>query len=146
MDGGKVTWTDFRAPAETSTGHDTTDTAVLSRVGEDAREWNYLHYSTVQTPQRMRELLEKCCRKYGKKWDVNTPGPGGYTPLMLAVTVQCNDFCIPSKSSSSSTSSSDINDHNTYLSSLAKDDKQVPQLDTDSPTLMNRSASSFLLN
>ena len=141
MDEGKLTWTDFRAPVETFPGHDTTDTAVFSQVGQDARKWNYLHCSAVQNPQIMLEFLKKCHSEDGKKWDVNTLGPGGFTPLMLAVmqnTMQC--------SSSSSDSSSHVNDHNTLLSPLAKNNQLLPQSDTSSPALTNGSAPSSPLN
>ena len=149
MDGGRITWSDFRAPVETSPTHDSTETAVLSQVGQDARKWNYLHYSAVQNPQIMRELLEKCRSEDGKKWDINTPGPGGYTPLMLAVTqknVHCNGFGVPSRSSSSSDSSSDVADQNALLSPLAKNNQLVPRSDTSSPALTNGSAPSSPLN
>ena len=112
MDNGKITWTDFRVPVENSPVCDPSNTAVVSQVGQDPRKWNYLHYSAVRNPQIMRQLLERCCGEDGKKWDVNTPGPGGYTPLMLAITQKntpSENFSGPSRSSSSSDSSSPLN-------------------------------------
>ena len=145
---GAITWTDFRAPVTISPGHATTDTAVLSQIGQDARKWNSLHYSAVQNLQIIHELLEKCRSEDGKKWDVNTPGPGGYTPLMMAVTqknVQCKGFASPSRSSSSSDSSSDVNNHNMLHSPLAKNTQLVPRLDTSGPALTSKSTPSSQL-
>ena len=140
MDGGKITWTDYKVPVvdSSSPGHDPSDMAVVAQVGEDARKWNYLHYSAVRNPEVMRSLLEKCRNDDGKKWDLNTPGPGGYTPLMLAITqrtMQTESFGVPSRSSSSSDSSGDTTDHNTLLSSpVTKYNQLVPRSDTSSPS------------
>ena len=135
MDRGNITWKDFRVPVEGSLSRDPSNTAVVSQVGEDAREWNHLHYIAVQNPEAMRQLLEKC-RSDGKKWDFNTPGPGGYTPLMLAVTqksASCESFNATSRSSSSSDSSGDVSEQNTLLSPLSKNNQLVPWSDTSSP-------------
>ena len=150
MDGGKITWVDFRVPVEDSPAHDPTETAVVSQVGQDSRKWTYLHYSAVRNPEVMRELLEKCRGEDGKKWDINTAGPGGYTPLMLAVTQKtsrCESFGMPSRSSSSSDSSTETSsEQNTLLSPLAKANQLVPRFDTSSPTLTTGSAPSSPLN
>ena len=129
----KVTWVDFRVPVSDSPTHDSSDMAVVAQIGHDSRKWNYLHYSAVRNPEVMRSLLEKCRNEESKKWDINTPGPGGYTPLMLAVTqknvVQCENFA--SRSSSSSEASTETNE----LSPMTKINHQlVPRSDTSSPS------------
>ena len=149
MDNGKITWTDFRVPVENSPVRDPSNTAVVSQVGQDPRKWNYLHYSAVRNPQIMRQLLERCRGEDGKKWDVNTPGPGGYTPLMLAITQKnppSENFSGPSRSSSSSDSSTEISEQNNLLSPLAKNNQLVPRSDTCITPLTNGSTPSSPLN
>ena len=132
----KITWADYKVPVGDSPGHDPSDVAVVSQIGKDSRKWNYLHYSAVRNPEIMRGLLEKCRGDDSKKWDVNTPGPGGYTPLMLAVTQKSSDsFPLPSRSSSSSESSGEHTEHNGLLfSPMTKAMQFVPHSDTSSPS------------
>ena len=85
-DHGNITWVDYRVPVGDSPNHDPSDMAVIAQVGKDSRKWNVLHSSAVRNPETMRGLLERCRSDDSKKWDLNTPGPSGYTPLMLAVT------------------------------------------------------------
>ena len=105
------------------------------RLERTRGKWSYLHYSAVRNPEIMRGLLEKCRGDNSKKWDVNTPGPGGYTPLMLAVTQKSPDgFPLPSRSSSSSDSSGEHSEHNGLLfSPMTKAMQLVPHSDTSSP-------------
>ena len=133
---GKITWVDYKVPVGDSPGHDPSDVAVVSQVGSDPRKWNLLHYKAVQNPEVMRNLLEKCRGDDSKKWDVNTAGPGGYTPLMLAVTQKTGErFGFPSRSSSSSDSSGDHTEHNGLLPHMVKTHHQlVPHSDTSSPS------------
>ena len=132
---GKITWTDYKVTVGDSPGHDPSDVAVVSQVGKDPRNWNSFHYSAVRNPEVMRELLEKCHRDDSKECDVNTPGPGGYTPLMLAVTQKTPDgFPLSSRSSSSSDSSGKHSDHHSLPSPTAKTIQLVPHSDTRSPS------------
>ena len=143
---GKITWTDYKVTVGDSPGHDPSDVAVVSQVGKDSRKWNYLHYSAVRNPEVMRELLEKCRREDSKKCDMNTPGPGGYTPLMLAVTQKTPDsFPLPSRSSSSSDSSGEHSERNGLLlfSPNAKNTQLVPHSDTSSPSSSSFPGSPF---
>ena len=128
----EITWTDHKVPVGDSPGHDPSDVAVVSQIGKDSRKWNYLHYSAVRNPEIMRGLLEKCRRDDSK----NTPGPGGYTPLMLAVTQKSPDgFPLPSRSSSSSDSSGEHSEHNgLLLSPMTEAIQLVPHSDTSSPS------------
>ena len=139
MDRGKITWVDYRVPVGDSPNHDPSDMAVIAQVGEDSRKWNCLHYSAVRNPETMRGLLERCRSDDSKKWDLNTPGPGGYTPLMLAVTqksvpMTAGSYGVPSRSSSSSDTSTEVSEQNTLLSPLVKNNQLVPRSDTSSPS------------
>ena len=139
MDRGKITLVDYRVPVGDSPNHDPSDMAVIAKVGEDSRKWNSLHYSAVCNPETMCGLLERCRSDDSKKWDLNTPGPSGYTPLMLAVTqksvpMTAGSYSVPSWSSSSSDTSTEVSEQNTLLSPLAKNNQLVPRLDTSSPS------------
>ena len=129
-----INWVDYKVPVGDSPGHDPSDVAVVSQLGSDPRKWNYLH-KAVRNPEVMRGLLEKCHGDNTRKWDVNTPGPGGYTPLMLAVTQKMGEgFGFQSRSSSSSDSSGEHTEHNGLLPHLIKTNQLVPHSDTSSPS------------
>lgn len=135
MDGGKVEWKDFTVPVDPQLGSQS-EMVVTAQQGHDSRKWNYLHYHAVRNPEVMREFLEKCRSQDDVKWDLNTPGPGGYTPLMLAITqkrAHSESISVPSRSSSSSESSSEANEQNTLLSPQSKNNQLVPRSDTSSP-------------
>lgn len=74
-----IHWSDLRVPVSTSDS----STALIGQVGQDSRKWNHLHY-TLCNPQCIQEHGEKYCCHNDKS--IDTPGPGGLTPLMLAVT------------------------------------------------------------
>ena len=95
----------------------------------------------------MRNLLEKCRGDDSNKWDINTAGPGGYTPLMLAVTQKTEErFGFTSRSSSSSNLSEDHAEHNGLLPHMAKTRHLlVPHSDTSSPSSPLNSAVDALL-
>ena len=48
------------------------------------RKWTCLHYEALRNPKLVQELVTNH-RHHTKSPDVNAKGPGGYTPLMLAV-------------------------------------------------------------
>ena len=123
---GQIQWSDLVVPVGACAVTDTQETAVVGQIGTDSRKWNILHYSAVRNPETMRQVLETYKSETGgPKSDLNTPGPGGYTPLMLAVTqpsggaggpLGARSLREPSRSSSSSESSGETNEQNTLLS------------------------------
>ena len=48
------------------------------------RKWTCLHYEALRNPKLVQELVSNH-RHHNKSPDINARGPGGYTPLMLAV-------------------------------------------------------------
>ena len=115
----RIKWSDVRVaenPVGTSSSSSTqqTDTVVVGQVGKDTRKWNIAHYEAMRDPRRVRQLLADYRRQNGLSVDVNAPGPGGYTPLMLVVMKQhhgSHESLVPLKSRSSSESSSDHNEY-----------------------------------
>ena len=75
---------------------------VIGQSGRDTRQWTLAHARDVG------RLVEQYRRQNGTSPNVNTPGPGGFTPLMLAVMRRPGAVdCIHYQSRSSSESSTD---------------------------------------
>ena len=79
MDGGGacVRWSNLQ---------DDSTTAVIGQIGHDIRQWSSLHHEAMSNPKFMKQLLEVYRQQNGDSLDVNASGPGGYTPLMIAVS------------------------------------------------------------
>lgn len=95
---GFVKWEDDKLQDSTdSTG------VVIGQRGRDAREWGVMHTQDVS------KLIEQYKRHNGSgNLNVNAPGPGGFTPLMLAVMRRRGAYSyLNCQSRSSSESSSD---------------------------------------
>ena len=54
-------------------------------IVHDARKWNPAHYEAVHNPCCIHEILLGYKEQHGESPDINGAGPGGFTPLMLAV-------------------------------------------------------------
>ena len=124
-----VRWSNIRVPvSDDATSTDEPSTAVIGQVAHDSRKWNCLHYDALRNPKLVQELVEKYRRHNGKSVDINTPGPGGYTPLMLAVTQRHStssyeSFGLPCRSSSES--SADVGELSALITTNAKSGKRV---------------------
>ena len=80
------TWTQMEAPVNgTSTnGEGGGATCVTGQKGKDNRKWSYLHCEAARPTGDIREVLGQ----NGTMLDVNTKGPGGLTPLMIAIMAE----------------------------------------------------------
>ena len=86
---------------------------VIGQYGRDTRQWDLAHASDVG------KLVDQYRRQNGSSPNVNTAGPGGFTPLMLAVMRRPGALeCIHYQSRSSSESSSD--DQTALLPALSR--------------------------
>lgn len=90
--------------------------AVLGQSGQDDRRWNSFHYEALKDQQHIKFLMDHY-RKQNRdcSCNVNAPGPGGFTPLMLAV-IRCYNSR-DSLSWSSSESSAETKEH-TFLTPM----------------------------
>ena len=100
---GHVEWTDDTVPLNSSSSMSVEPNhVVIGQQGCDARQWGITHTRDVG------KLVQQYKRQNGTSLNVNTPGPGGFTPLMLAVmrrpgSYGCH-FNYQSRSSSESSS------------------------------------------
>lgn len=98
---GAVDWRNVTAP-QTSAATPDDDRAVIGQQGRDQRQWGIFHTRDVG------KLVQQYKRLNGCNLNIDTPGPGGFTPLMLVVmrrpgTISSLNY----QSRSSSESSSD---------------------------------------
>ena len=108
----RVAVTEDHAPNHSPSSSTSSETAVLGQSGRDDRRWNSLHYEALKDPQHIKFLMDRYRKQNGKSRNVNAPGPGGFTPLMLAVIRRYNSrdsLYLPSRSSSES--SAETNEH-----------------------------------
>jgi len=107
MDGGGacVRWSNLQVPVDDSSSAVSSTTAVIGQTGHDARQWSSLHYEAMRNPKFVKQLVEVYRQQNGHSLDVNATGPGGYTPLMIAVSKRLSShesISLPSRSSSES--------------------------------------------
>ena len=99
-----VEWDDDTVPlaSDPASPSKQESSCVIGQLGRDRRQWTMAHAGDVG------RLVEQYRRQNGSTPNVNTPGPGGFTPLMLAVIRRPGAVdCVPYQSRSSSESSSD---------------------------------------
>ena len=125
--GSSVRWTDLQVPIEDSMSLTSPpETVTIAQRGRDERQWNSLHYSAMRNPRYVKELVELYRQQNGHSLDVNASGPGGYTPLMIAVTKRHSsheNVNLPSRSSSDS--SGDFGELASLLPQRIKGGKRV---------------------
>ena len=100
-----IKWEELRVPISSdppASPSQEVPTVCIGQIGHDARGWTRLHYEALNNP----ELVQQ------QSADINTPGPGGVTPLMLAVTRKpttgnSENVGVPVRVSTSSDSSND---------------------------------------
>ena len=64
------------------------ETSFVGQEAEDARMWANLHYNDMRDYSRLKsalQLMEQKTNVDGRHRDINAKGPGGHTPLMMAV-------------------------------------------------------------
>ena len=97
-----VEWSDDSVPLTTSSNPPPPSPVVIGQQGRDARRLGVAHTSDVT------KLVQQYRRQNGSSLNINAPGPGGFTPLMLAVMRRPGTYaCFNYQSRSSSESSSD---------------------------------------
>ncbi len=101
-----VEWEDDTVPLSSDSASSPTKKqlgkVVIGQSGRDDRSWNIAHARDVG------RLVDQYRRQNGTTPNVNIPGPGGFTPLMLAVMRRPGAVeCIHYQSRSSSESSAD---------------------------------------
>ena len=87
--GPKYAWSDV----EHHTGkdkkqHPIKETSFVGQEAEDARMWANLQYNDMRDYSRLKsalQLMEQKTNADGRHRDINAKGPGGHTPLMMAV-------------------------------------------------------------
>ena len=104
-DGRHVDWVDDKFPVSivaSTSARVEHHNVIVGQFGRDIRQWGSAHARGVG------QLVEQYRRQNGTSPNVNTPGPCGFTPLMLAVMRRPRSLdCIQYESRSSSESSSD---------------------------------------
>lgn len=98
MNSGQVEWINVTAPAGASPD---AEQVVIAQKGRDLRKWGVVHTRDVG------KLVQQYKRVNGCNLDINAPGPGGFTPLMLVVMRRPGTVSLNYQSRSSSESSSD---------------------------------------
>lgn len=100
-----VKWEDCVVPGPASTGgsggSDQQQNVVVGQRGVDQRRWVMAHTEDVG------KLVQQFKQVNGSNLGVDTPGPGGFTPLMLVVMRRTGMSSMNYQSRSSSESSSD---------------------------------------
>lgn len=71
-----VQWENVTAPVDSSVN---AERVVVGQKGRDVRKWGILHTRDVG------KLVEQYRHQNGRSLNIDTPGPGGFTPLMLVV-------------------------------------------------------------
>lgn len=80
------TWNQLDAPVKATPSEDSATpspkegaTCVIGQRGKDQRKWTYLHCEAARMSNDGRDLMSSSLR------DINSQGPGGLTPLMVAI-------------------------------------------------------------
>lgn len=95
---GQVEWVNVTAPTNSSSE---SEQVVVGQQGRDLRKWGVVHTRDVG------KLVQQYRRVNGCNLNIDAPGPGGFTPLMLVVMRRPGTVSINYQSRSSSESSSD---------------------------------------
>lgn len=99
LGGEHVQWEDCAVPASSSSDQ---NRVVVGQRGQDSRKWGVAHTRDVS------KLVQQFKQVNGRNLGINTPGPGGFTPLMLVAMRRPGTLSNMSyQSRSSSESSSD---------------------------------------
>ena len=107
MASGKVEWEDGAVPLPSSSSSSPSSsdpkTVVVGQRGRDSRQWGVVH------TQDVGKLVSQYRQQNGAQLNIDAPGPGGFTPLMLVVMRRPGTLSNMSyhQSRSSSESSSD---------------------------------------
>ncbi len=86
--GPKYAWADVEHPAKDKKQHPIKETSFVGQEAEDARMWANLQYNDMRDYSRLKsalQLMEQKTNAGGRHRDINAKGPGGHTPLMMAV-------------------------------------------------------------
>lgn len=136
---GHVEWQDDRVPVTPSAD---ADRVVVGQRGRDSRQWNITHTRDVG------KLVQQYKRQNpSSSVNVDTPGPGGFTPLMLAVMRRPN--CYASFNYQSRSSSESSSDDQTALIPAGHGTPRhmvVPPIDSSVSTLIEARANLDALN
>ena len=95
---------------------------VLGESGKDSRKWTLLHREAAhQSSDTLKWIVTGGVARNGSVVDINSQGPGGFTPLMVAIVAEKGPWRIRSHSGhavrSDSSSGSEHSEHDFLLSS-----------------------------
>ncbi len=76
------TWTQMEVPVKNGTKEGAT--CILGEKGKDARKWTYLHCEAARMSGDGRDFVNM----NNSLADINRQGPGGLTPLMVAILAE----------------------------------------------------------
>ena len=73
------TWNQIEVPVKNAGKEGAAATCVIGQRGKDERKWTYLHCEAARMSSDGRDFMKSSFA------DVNSQGPGGLTPLMVAI-------------------------------------------------------------
>lgn len=135
--GNQVEWVDCTAPISSTDSKN----VVLGQRGWDSRQWGVAHTRDVG------KLVQQYKQLNGSHLSVDTPGPGGFTPLMLAVMRRPGTLSSMNYQSRSSSESS--SDDQTALIPVPRGTPRhmlLPPIDSSVPMLIEAKANLDAVN